>query len=46
MSTNEEALNMPFNEEAEKAVLGSILLAPHTAEKALDELRKIGAMDE
>ncbi len=39
MSTNEEALNMPFNEEAEKAVLGSILLAPHTAEKALDELR-------
>lgn len=34
-----EAPQMPFNEEAEKAVLGSILLAPRTAERALDELK-------
>ena len=39
MSSNEESLNLPFNEEAEKAVLGSVLLAPNTAEKALEELR-------
>ena len=38
-SINEESLKLPFNEEAEKAVLGSILLAPHNADKALDELR-------
>ncbi len=34
-----EAPQMPFNEEAEKAVLGSILLAPRSAERALDELK-------
>ncbi|MBO6060909.1 MAG: replicative DNA helicase, partial [Clostridia bacterium] len=36
---NEQIPNMPFNDEAEKSVLGSILLSPRTAERALDELR-------
>ena len=39
MESIEESLNLPYSEEAEKAVLGSILLAPQTSEKALEELR-------
>ncbi len=35
---SEEALNIPYNEEAEKSVLGSLLLAPNTAEVALEKL--------
>ncbi|MCR5809316.1 MAG: replicative DNA helicase [Clostridiales bacterium] len=35
---SEEALNLPYSEEAEKAVLGSILLSPRTAEGALEKL--------
>lgn len=35
---SEEALNLPYNEEAEKAVLGSLLLSPKTAESALEKL--------
>ncbi|MBQ3849919.1 MAG: replicative DNA helicase [Clostridia bacterium] len=38
MESIEESLNLPYSEEAEKAVLGSILLAPQTSEKALEEL--------
>ena len=36
---SEEALNLPYSEEAEKAVLGSILLSPQTAEGALERLK-------
>ncbi|MBO4562326.1 MAG: replicative DNA helicase [Clostridia bacterium] len=35
---SEELLNLPYSEEAEKAVLGSVLLSPQTAEKALENL--------
>ena len=35
---SEEALKLPYNEEAEKAVLGSLLLDPQTAESALEKL--------
>lgn len=35
---DEKELKLPYNEEAEKAVLGSILLAPETSESALDRL--------
>jgi replicative DNA helicase len=36
---SEELLNLPYNEEAEKAVLGSILLSPQGSENALERLR-------
>ena len=36
---SEELLNLPYNEEAEKAVLGSILLSPQGSESALERLR-------
>ena len=35
---SEEVLTRPYSEEAEKAVLGSVLLSPQTAEKALENL--------
>ena len=34
----EQHIEMPYNEEAEKAVLGSILLSSGTCEKAIEEL--------
>ena len=35
---NEPSFELPFSEEAEKAVLGSILISPGTSEKAIEEL--------
>lgn len=35
---NELNYELPYSEEAEKAVLGSILLSPQTSEKAIEEL--------
>ncbi|MBR3382938.1 MAG: replicative DNA helicase [Clostridia bacterium] len=39
--TKETNLSLPFSEEAEKAVLGSILLSPQTTEKAIEELTPV-----
>ncbi|MBO4847873.1 MAG: replicative DNA helicase [Clostridia bacterium] len=36
---SEELFDLPYSEEAEKAVLGSVLLSPQAAEKALDKLK-------
>ncbi|MBO4385160.1 MAG: replicative DNA helicase [Clostridia bacterium] len=38
MPQDEEKFNLPFNDEAERAVLGSILLSPETSNQALDKL--------
>lgn len=35
---SEETLNMPYSEEAEKAVLGSVLLSPALADTVMDRL--------
>ena len=36
---DEQVLNLPFSDEAEKAVLGAVLLSPETAEPALERLK-------
>lgn len=36
---SEELLNLPYSEEAEKAVLGSILLSPQASDNALERLK-------
>ncbi|MBQ7061318.1 MAG: replicative DNA helicase [Clostridia bacterium] len=38
METREEMIALPYSEEAEKAVLGSILMSPQAGEKAIEEL--------
>lgn len=35
---NDQAFELPFSEEAEKSVLGGILLSPGSSEKAIEEL--------
>ena len=38
---SEENAYLPFNAEAEKAVLGSIILSPARAESALEKLKPV-----